>query len=661
MTRFNGANPPAGTLLVSEDVRTNFQALERANELRPTPGVDQDAAQPLTVFVESGRYAVSSSTSLVFAQSHSPVFTVPTTNDRTDLLYLNSMGNLTIVQGTESLFPTAPAYPSDIIPIAEVTISPSTVAIEQDDIVDVRPLYIAGTVGVGISPMSEVQIATAGQTIFNLTSFSFSVGQDEVLVFAGGVKKVAPDDYVENSANQIEFVSGRPAGERIEFYRVGSASTSLLSGLDDVSVDLAEAVQDVDALRAAPADRTNPLATIADTTAAAGMFGAEHNTSTGEHGPRVNIVQPTNDIALSITKSNTGASSAIDITTIGSDVAINVIQQGNAGSLELLQTGNGNAIAATQNGDGNAIVVTQAGDGQAVDINYNATGALVQSTPALSISRLITGSLEPMINLHDNTSATGGNISFSADELIIADESTNTSKFVFNTDTGRLLIENGGNNNHLQVDKTSTGAGYAIQASNSGSQATARISQQGTGAVLSLSNSGSGNDVELDTAPGGLLDPLWGGPASNADAYHTHTFSQSLSDLTDVTVNEANAFNDTGALRAAAISAANPLASLADIPAANTTKITTGTYAGNNSSSRTISIGFTPAWVMLYNVSNSGLSGVYVANGYTARFFTQAGSPSVGIVSGGFAINGSSFLANINQTGSTYVYIAFGN
>jgi len=368
MIRFVDTNPESGSLLVSEDIRANFTALDRANELRPVPGTDVNVGQPLTIYVESGRYALTSSLTSVFTGGFSPTFVAPVVNPRIDVLYINSGGVLQISAGTESASPITPSYPPDIVPIAEIYLTVGMTQITETDFTDVRPIFVVSAAGFGVNPTSEAVVATVGQTTFILSSFSYAVGADEILVFAGGIKQIAPDDYIETSASQIDFVSGRPAGQRIEIWRVGAASAHTFSDLDDISNNMSEAVLDPDLHRVIVADRNNPLATLADVAIGANLFAIEHESS-GAHGPRVNIVQSNADLALLINKTSTGIGAAVSISNSSSDYAIGIVQVGDAEAVNIAQAGadTGLRINKTNTDGGVGIKIDNSGTGSDIE------------------------------------------------------------------------------------------------------------------------------------------------------------------------------------------------------------------------------------------------------------------------------------------------------
>ena len=108
-----------------------------------------------TVAVAAGTYIKSDgSAKIVFAGGNSPTFPVVTADSRIDLLCISDTGTLTIVSGTQSATPSAPTYPTDKLPIAEVTITETvTVEIITADIRDVRPFLNLGGGG-GVSDIT---------------------------------------------------------------------------------------------------------------------------------------------------------------------------------------------------------------------------------------------------------------------------------------------------------------------------------------------------------------------------------------------------------------------------------------------------------------------------------------------------------------------------
>lgn len=58
--------------------------------------------------------------------------------------------------------------------------------------------------------------ATASQTVFNITDFSYEVGAENLAVYVNGVRKFTPTDYVETDTDTITFNVGLTAGDKVE-------------------------------------------------------------------------------------------------------------------------------------------------------------------------------------------------------------------------------------------------------------------------------------------------------------------------------------------------------------------------------------------------------------------------------------------------------------
>lgn len=73
--------------------------------------------------------------------------------------------------------------------------------------------------------VTEVQVATAGQTSFVLTSMTYTPGVFTLGVYIDGVNQVVNNSYVETSATTVTFVSGLHAGAVVKFININSAAT----------------------------------------------------------------------------------------------------------------------------------------------------------------------------------------------------------------------------------------------------------------------------------------------------------------------------------------------------------------------------------------------------------------------------------------------------
>lgn len=649
--RYDSGKPVIGSLLISEEVRDNFQALDRTNELRPVLATTRDVTRTMALWVEAGFYATSGASTSYYIGGFSGDFdssTITSGMERTDTLVITSSGNLQIQQGFENVpGNSAPLpYPSNCIPIAEVVMQSGAISLADSIYVaikDVRPLFITSASGFGINPVEEVFTATSSQQIFDLTTFSYSPGDFELNVFVGGVRKNAGDDFLETGTTQITFLTGIPLGEKVVVWKVGSASSQNLADLDDMTVDLAEAVTDPDNKRFLlnplnPANRNNPFATLSDVSGGVGAipFAIQHNNTTGEHGPQVSVIQPSDDVALVINKNHTGNTGA----------AVSIVNSGSAPGVHVNQLGDGIGINLLHFGASAGIVIS--------DVN---TG----SHPALYIDRAVTSNRESFIRLEDTASVKFVDVSFYNDEVTLDDNASNTCRIMLNANKGAIaLLHNTGSNSNLLITKSgSDAAGRSISIIHSGAGEALNIEHLSTSPTPAIRINRANTASIVMQVDGISVDSLWRGITSVADTLHTHKFGTKstassisapvLYDLTDVSSNQSSAFAG-----AHSPSVTNPLATLSDINN-NASRTKLGTYTGNGGS-QSVSVGFQPDWVTLYNGSDSLQSGVYVARGSTGRYFSTPGTASITITATGFDVSGGG--GPVNQTSRNYFYIA---
>ena len=63
----------------------------------------------------------------------------------------------------------------------------------------------------------EVITATAGQTVFNLTTMTYTPGTNSLTVYIDGVNQYVGDSYVETASNVVTFTSGVHVGGEVKF------------------------------------------------------------------------------------------------------------------------------------------------------------------------------------------------------------------------------------------------------------------------------------------------------------------------------------------------------------------------------------------------------------------------------------------------------------
>jgi len=68
-----------------------------------------------------------------------------------------------------------------------------------------------------VTVFQEYQIATQGQTIFNIGSFIYLVGYNALSVYVNGSKQINGLNYTETSSSVVTFISGLNVGDVVEF------------------------------------------------------------------------------------------------------------------------------------------------------------------------------------------------------------------------------------------------------------------------------------------------------------------------------------------------------------------------------------------------------------------------------------------------------------
>jgi hypothetical protein len=86
----------------------------------------------------------------------------------------------------------------------------------------------------------EVQTATAGQTVFNLTTMTYAAGANNLMVFVDGVNQYEGSSYTETDNNTVTFSQGLHEGALVKFSTV-QTQTSLVNSAGAVTFTAAGA------------------------------------------------------------------------------------------------------------------------------------------------------------------------------------------------------------------------------------------------------------------------------------------------------------------------------------------------------------------------------------------------------------------------------------
>lgn len=63
----------------------------------------------------------------------------------------------------------------------------------------------------------QVIVATAGQTLFLLTTLVYVLGNNSLTVYINGVRQFITDAYTETSATSVTFTEGLETGDKVLF------------------------------------------------------------------------------------------------------------------------------------------------------------------------------------------------------------------------------------------------------------------------------------------------------------------------------------------------------------------------------------------------------------------------------------------------------------
>lgn len=89
-----------------------------------------------------------------------------------------------------------------------------------DDISGINSNFLDFTV------QNEFATATAGQTVFNLTTMTYAPGTNNLNVYVNGLKQYVGTNYTETNSTRVTFTSGLTAGAKVEFTTATTVSSA---------------------------------------------------------------------------------------------------------------------------------------------------------------------------------------------------------------------------------------------------------------------------------------------------------------------------------------------------------------------------------------------------------------------------------------------------
>jgi hypothetical protein len=101
-------------------------------------------------------------------------------------------------------------------PANEIWLSPVAYKLVLKTSTGVQLWSMDNITGLPAAGSQNVQVATAGQTVFTV-GFTYTVGNNTLNVLVNGAKQIATLNYVETSSTIVTFIDGLNVGDVVEF------------------------------------------------------------------------------------------------------------------------------------------------------------------------------------------------------------------------------------------------------------------------------------------------------------------------------------------------------------------------------------------------------------------------------------------------------------
>ena len=92
--------------------------------------------------------------------------------------------------------------------------------------------------------LRDYQIATAGQTVFNL-GYEYSIGSNAVAVFVNGLRQRIAADFTESGVSQVTFAYGLQEGDEAEFFGGQEQGSVSLAAVTATATSIADKTSSV--------------------------------------------------------------------------------------------------------------------------------------------------------------------------------------------------------------------------------------------------------------------------------------------------------------------------------------------------------------------------------------------------------------------------------
>ena len=92
-------------------------------------------------------------------------------------------------------------------------------------------ITVSGLISASSNFVPENQTATAGQTLFTLTTAAYTPGSNSLVVYMNGLKLRKGTDYIETSTTSVTLVSGASIGDELDFIIGATLAASISAGV----------------------------------------------------------------------------------------------------------------------------------------------------------------------------------------------------------------------------------------------------------------------------------------------------------------------------------------------------------------------------------------------------------------------------------------------
>lgn len=249
----------------------------------------------------------------------------------------------------------------------------------------------------------EVIVATDGQTVFNLSTVSYTPGQHTLRVYVNGAKQLLTTNFTETSTSSFTLTSPAVVGDIVEAEVAGVAE------LGDISQSVTDAqTAATNAAASASAAAAQATAASASATAAASSASAASTSASGAATSATSAGTSATNAASSATAAAGSATSASTSATNAANSATSAsTSAGNAAS-SATSASNSASTATTQ--AGNASTSATAAAGSATAAATSATNASNSATAAANSASSAAASVASLSSFYTITDGASVNL-----------------------------------------------------------------------------------------------------------------------------------------------------------------------------------------------------------------------------------------------------------